>query len=277
MLTLGGGLKRKELLSARLGDVLSYLYLASMVLKHHRDQGEPREDLPLVEWACRSLLYSAQEQLHGLLRNFPNRFVAVLLRMAIFPRGRTFSMPSDDLGQEIVELTINPTATRQRLADVGYITPEPGNPLGLLQEAMEMAEAIKPIERRVFNARRAGEITSEDTPGQIDEAEQKGIVTLQEAEQLRAFDSMVMELTGVDDFDPAELSRVPAEAAARPRASGKTAKKKTKKKKTKTRTSTDTAKPASGSQPEAEPDPGTAAETGDSGSREPADNGSGTD
>ena len=93
MLTLGERLKRQELLSARLGDVLSYLYLASMVLKHYRDQGEPVDDLPLVEWSCRILLYRAQEQLHSLLRNFPNRPVAFLLRVLIFPRGPNIFIP----------------------------------------------------------------------------------------------------------------------------------------------------------------------------------------
>ena len=76
MLTLGGYLKKKENLSARLGDVLSAMYLASMVLKHHENQGRPAEDLPIVEWACRNQLYKAQEQLHDFLRNFPNRFLA---------------------------------------------------------------------------------------------------------------------------------------------------------------------------------------------------------
>jgi acyl-CoA dehydrogenase len=207
MLTLGGELKRKELLSARLGDVLSYLYLSSMVLKHYQDQGEPPDDLPLVEWSCRTLLYRTQEQLHGLLRNFPNRVVAALLRFAIFPRGRTYSAPSDELGQEIVELIINPSPTRERLTDGAYKTLEPSNPLGLLQQTMEMAERIKPIERRVFDARRAGEINAEDTPGQIDEAQLKGIITAAEADDIRAFDRKVMEVTGVDDFDPSELRR----------------------------------------------------------------------
>ena len=207
MLTMGGELKRKELLSARLGDVLSYLYLASMVLKHYRDQGEPAADLPLVEWCCRTLLYRTQEQLHGLLRNLPNRFVAALLRFAIFPRGRTYSAPSDALGQEITELVINPTDTRRRLADCAYITVEPGNPIGLLQEALEMAETVKPLERRVFDAKRAGQIEREDTPGQIDEAEQKGIINSDEARAIRTFDARVMALTGVDDFAPDELAR----------------------------------------------------------------------
>jgi acyl-CoA dehydrogenase len=221
MLTLGGALKRKELLSARLGDVLSYLYLASMVLKHYRDQGEPVDDLPLVEWACRTLLYRAQEQLHSLLRNFPNRVAAALLRIAIFPRGRTFSAPSDELGQQIVELVINPTETRSRLADCAYVKAEPTNALGLLQEALEMAGRVKPLERRVFDAKRAGEIEAEDTPGQIDEAESKGIVTSEEAEQIRTFDATVMALTGVDDFDPADLVRTAAPPKPKAKRAGK--------------------------------------------------------
>src|SRR5688572_4529632 len=207
MFSLGGELKRRELLSARLGDVLSYLYLASMVLKHYQDQGEPPEDLPLVVWSCRTLLYKTQEQLHGLLRNFPNRFVAAILRFFIFPRGRTYSAPSDVLGQEIVELMINPTATRERLAAGIYTAVEPGNQLGLLQQAMEIAEQVKPLERRVFDARRAGEIKADDIPSQIDEAEQKGILTPAEAEAVRAFDRRMLEVTGVDDFDPSELRR----------------------------------------------------------------------
>jgi acyl-CoA dehydrogenase len=207
MLTLGGALKRQELLSARLGDVLSYLYLASMVLKHYRDQGEPVDDLPLVEWSCRMLLYRAQEQLHSLLRNFPNRPVALLLRLLIFPRGRTYSSPADALGLKIVEALINPTPTRARLAGCAYLTDEPTNHLAQLQKALVAADDIRPLERRVFDARRQGDIKADDTPGQIDEAENLGILTSEEADAIRRFDALVMDLTGVDDFDPSELRR----------------------------------------------------------------------
>lgn len=206
MLTLGGALKRKELLSARLGDVLSAIYLASMVLKHHVNQGSPEEDLPIVEWACRSLLYNAQEQLHGLLRNHPSRWVSGLLRLFVFPRGRTYSAPSDELGQQIVELIMRPSDSRERLCQGIYTTVEPNNPLGLLQEALELSELVKALERKVFNARRAGQFVSEDTPSQIDEAEQKGILTADEAAQLRSFDAKVMALIAVDDFSAGELA-----------------------------------------------------------------------
>ena len=120
MLSLGGYLKKKESLSARLGDVLSYLYLASMVLKHHHDAGSPREDQPIVEWACRDLLYRAQEQLHGFLRNFPNRLLAMLMRALVFPRGRTYSAPSDRLGAQVAELAMTPSAARERLCSHAF-------------------------------------------------------------------------------------------------------------------------------------------------------------
>ena len=207
MLTLGGELKRKELLSARLGDVLSYLYLVSMVLKHHQDQGSPEADRPLVEWSCRMLFYRTQEQLHSFLRNFPNRWIAAGLRLFIFPRGRTFSSPSDQLGQELVELIINPTAARERLCADIYKTPEPSNPLSLLQEALQLAEKVKPLERKVFDAKRRGALSSDDTLGQIEEARKHGIISAAEAKQITAFDRQVMALIAVDDFSPDELTR----------------------------------------------------------------------
>ena len=108
MLTLGGELKKRELLSARLGDILSSMYLASTVLKHFENQGRRATDLPLVEWSVRTLMYRAQEALHAFLRNFPNRWVSRLLRLFIFPRGRTYSAPADEIGRKVVELVTTP-------------------------------------------------------------------------------------------------------------------------------------------------------------------------
>jgi acyl-CoA dehydrogenase len=203
--------------------------MASMVLKHFRDQGEPVDDLPLVEWSCRTLLYHAQEQLHSLLRNFPNRLIAFVLRVVIFPRGRTFFAPSDALGRKIVDKIVNPTPTRNRLAPTAYLTAEPTNQLALLQELLEMADDIKPLERRVFDARRRGEITVGDIPGQIEAAERLGVLTGEEAQRIRDFDARVLELTGVDDFDPAELHRtgLDSKPATKKKAAKKSARKTT--------------------------------------------------
>ncbi len=212
MLVLGGKLKRKETLSARLGDVFSSIYLASMVLKHFDNQGRPEGDLPLVEWACRTLLYQAQEQLHGFLRNFPNRMVAVLLRICIFPRGRMYSAPADELGHEVVQLITRPTETRTRLCEGIYAPQEPGSPLGQLQAVLETAERLAPVELRIRNAVRAELIKAGDAHELIERARERGVITADEAHDMLAFDKAVMEIIHVDDFDPAELS-----AAGKPR------------------------------------------------------------
>jgi acyl-CoA dehydrogenase len=217
MLTLGGYLKKKENLSARLGDVLSAMYLASMVLKHHENQGRPAEDLPVVEWACRNQLYKAQEQLHDFLRNFPNRFLASVMRLLIFPGGRAYSAPSDRLGRTLADAVLNPTEVRDRLCKFVYRTLEPGNPLGLLQEALVMSQTAEPIEKRIrVEGVKTGRVTALDVPGQITQAQQQGIISETEAAALRDYDRKVMELISVDDFDTHELgAQAQTEAEAR--------------------------------------------------------------
>jgi acyl-CoA dehydrogenase len=210
MLALGGYLKKKETLSARLGDVLSSMYLASMVLKHHDNQGREAADLPLVEWACRSLLYQAQEQLHLFLRNFPNRPLAAIMRLLIFPRGLTYFPPSDRLGRDIVELIMNPTAARERLTQHIYKTPQAHNPLGLLQEALILSTMAESLEKRIrVEGVKTGRVTALDLAGQITQALHLGILTEAEAAALRDYDAKVSNLIDVDDFAPHELAAEP--------------------------------------------------------------------
>ncbi len=206
MLVIGGGLKRREALSARLGDVFSCIYLASMVLKHYENQGRPEADLPLVEWSCYTLLYKAQEQLHGFLRNFPNRWASLALRLCIFPRGRMYSAPADELGQQIVALVTRPTETRQRLCAGIHAPDEPGCPLGRLQAALEMAEALIPIEARVREATKAGLVKPAGPREMAVEALAKGVISEAEQQQLLDFDDAVMDLIGVDDFAAGHLA-----------------------------------------------------------------------
>jgi acyl-CoA dehydrogenase len=215
MLTLGGYLKKKENLSARLGDMLSAMYLASMVLKHHQNQGAPEEDLPIVEWALRNLLYDAQEQLQGFLRNFPSRPLAWLIRILVLPRGLTYSAPSDRLGRALAELIMSPTQARERLCRYVYRTVEPGNPLGLLQEALVLAQTAEPIEKRIrVDGVKRGRVTALDLPGQVQQALAAGIISETEAASLRDYDRKVMEIINVDDFPPEALAaqREPAPA-----------------------------------------------------------------
>jgi acyl-CoA dehydrogenase len=231
MLTIGGDLKRKEKLSGRLGDVFSFIYLASMVLKHHRDNGSPEDELPLVEWSCRTLLYQAQEQLHGLLRNFPNRWVAGALRLMIFPRGRTYFAPADELGAAVVKLLTSPTDVRERLSANIYKTQHPDNLIGELQAVLEMVEENTPLSRKLADAARSDIISGNSEKELIEAALAADVLDAAEAEKLLEQDDRVMAIIHVDDFDPADIGLAPAPAkkAVRKKAAKKAAKKRRKK------------------------------------------------
>jgi acyl-CoA dehydrogenase len=234
MLTLGGGLKKRELLSARLGDVLSSMYLASCVLKHFENQGRRATDLPLVEWSVRTLMYQAQEALHAFLRNLPNRWAAGFLRMFIFPRGRTYNAPADEIGDKVVDLMSTPGEARERLSQFAYTTLEPGSPLGLLEEALKLSEACAPLERRLRKAFKEGVLQTEYIGLQIDEGLNAKVIDKKEATALREYHAKVTALLAVDDFAPDELRRQapkPAKKAAPKKVSKKPAKKKPTKKK----------------------------------------------
>ena len=216
MLTLGGDLKKRELLSARLGDILSSMYLASCVLKHFENQGRRATDLPFVEWSVRTLMYQAQESLHEFLLNFPNRAVSWLLRFFIFPRGRTYKNPSDEIGSRVVELVTTPGDSRERLSEFAYTTLEPGNPLGKLQEALELAGEHAPLEKRLRQARKEGLIDSDYLGLQIDEAEKAQVISKAEANGLRDYHEKVSALLDVDDFAQNEMIGRPADNASLP-------------------------------------------------------------
>jgi acyl-CoA dehydrogenase len=229
MLTLGGDLKKRELLSARLGDVLSCIYLASCVLKHFENQGRRATDLPLVEWSVRTLMYQAQEALHSFLRSLPNRWAAAFLRVFIFPRGRTYSAPSDELVHKVVELVTTPGEARERLSEQAYTTVEPGNPVGLLEEALQLSIELAPLERRLRQARKEGLIGAEYLGLQIEEAANAEVIDKDEAAKLRDYYDKVSALLAVDDFAPEDLRRTggkPAEPASPPKPAKKAAKRK---------------------------------------------------
>lgn len=209
MFSLGGSLKRRERLSARLGDVLSALYMASSVLKHYDNQGRPEEDMPIVEWACQTLFFQAQQALDGLIKNFPNRFIAGLLRILAFPSGKNFQEPKDELSHRLSLLMITPTQARERLAQGAYITPEPTNAVGKMEVILKQIIAAEDVQRRLHRAKADGTIKGITFEQRVADAVTKKIVTAEEAEQALAADKARLEVYAVDDFAFDELGRVP--------------------------------------------------------------------
>ena len=155
--TMGGGLKRKEKLSARLGDILSLMYLASATLKRYEAEGRQADDAPLMHWAIWDCMFRAQNAFEGVIANFPNRFFAALLRsVVVFPLGRPYVVPSDALGHEVAKLLIEPSATRDRLTADVYLPDDVEEPVGALEAALLATIEAEPIEAKLKEAQKQG-------------------------------------------------------------------------------------------------------------------------
>jgi acyl-CoA dehydrogenase len=202
MLVMGGALKRRERLSARFADVLSNLYLLSATVKRFHEQGEPAEDEALLHWACRDALYAMQQGLDDILRNFPNRFVAVLLRALIFPLGRRYRKPDDKLDHALASLLLAPGATRDRLSAGIHLPSGDNEPLARLEDALHKVLAAEPIEQKLRRARLPIDTFPPDADKMLDQAVQAGIITPQEAVQLRSAAAARMDALQVDEFPP---------------------------------------------------------------------------
>ncbi len=152
-LMLGGSLKRREALSGRFADVLSFLYLGSGALKHFADSGRPEADVPLLEWACQHCAQQIDQAIDSILRNFPNRWLGFALRVIVMPLGRRSGGPSDKLSGEVAEILMTPSESRDRLTAGIYLSQDPQDILGRLEDAMQKVVAAEPIRRRLKNAR----------------------------------------------------------------------------------------------------------------------------
>jgi acyl-CoA dehydrogenase len=201
MLILGGSLKRKEKLSARLGDVLSMLYLCSATLKRFEDDGRPVSDLPLLHWSIQDALYRMQVAFSGLFDNFPIRILAWKLRLLVFPLGKTFSPPSDELGHEVVKVMTALGEARNRLTAGIYVPTSANEPLGILEMALQCAEACQEANSKVRAAVKAGQISAQGDEN-IAEALDQGVITITEAESLKKMKSLRRSVIMVDDFLP---------------------------------------------------------------------------
>ncbi len=207
LLTFGGALKKKESVSARLGDVLSMLYLTSAVLKRYEDDGCPAEDLPLVRWSCERCLHTGETRLAEIIRNNPSRPVRLLLRLLVFPTGRHLEAPSDALTHAVADLFIRATEVRARLVEGAWLERVDGNPAGLLEALLEEADDVDPLERRVREAVKSGRVRADGGWQEtIAAAGAEGVLTPQEAQQLLAYQQRVMEIVAVDDFESWELA-----------------------------------------------------------------------
>jgi acyl-CoA dehydrogenase len=201
MMTLGATLKRKERLSARLGDVLSEMYLTSAVLKQYQDDDCPQADWPLVRWACETSFYRMQESLRLLIRNLPFRPLAWLLRILLFPSGYPWTEPDDRMSHQAAQSLLTPSACRDRLTAGIFVTEEEGFRQGIIEQAFRQTARVAPLEKTLREARRAGIVMSRDPLEQAREALAEGLIGEADLRELEKMRMLRRRVIAVDSFE----------------------------------------------------------------------------
>ncbi|MBN8497595.1 MAG: acyl-CoA dehydrogenase [Candidatus Accumulibacter sp.] len=209
MLVMGGELKRREKLSARLGDILSMLYLCSATLKRYESEGRQQADAPLMHWAMWDAMYQAQMAFDGVIANFPVRWIGRFLYRIVFPLGHPYDVPSDRIGHKVAKLLIEPSASRDRLTAEAYIPKTESEAVGALELALVATIEAEPIEARIRAAEKSGALANNPDANVRDLAHAAfaaGIVSAAEYAVLKRRNELRDIVIHVDDF-PHDLGR----------------------------------------------------------------------
>ncbi len=200
MFVMGGDLKRKEKLSARMGDILSQMYLCSATLKRFEAEGRKAGDAPLMHWAIWDAMFKAQNAFEGVIANYPNRFIAAILHWYIFPLGRPYEVPSDQLGHQVAKLLIEPSATRDRLTAGMYVPRDENDAVGVIELALDATLAAEQVETKVRAAQKAGKLAGADPAQLARHACEAGAISADELALLERRAALRDKVVRVDDF-----------------------------------------------------------------------------
>lgn len=207
MLMLGGDLKRKEMLSARLGDVLSHLYIASAVLKFYEDNGRQVADLPFVRYSIERNLFEIGKAFSGFFQNFPSAVVARLLKTLVFPFGIGYKMPADAVTQDISDALLKPGVIRDRLTHLCFIGEGDEDPTGLMESAFIAVHEAQPVMKKIYAAQKQATLPRKIPMEQlIAKALELNVINADEASQLVRMNELRFASISVDSFKPGVLS-----------------------------------------------------------------------
>ena len=204
MLVMGGSLKRREKISARLGDILALMYLCSATLKRYESEGRRPEDAPLMHWAIWDAMYKMQMAFDGVIDNFPHKGIGRFLYRTVFPLGHPYDVPSDRIGHQVASLLISPSEARDRLTAECYLPTSTEEPVGAIEQALAATLEAEPIEARIRSAEKEGLFVGEPDANVRDIARvalSRGVISDDEFAILARRNALRDIVIRVDEFD----------------------------------------------------------------------------
>ncbi len=210
---LGGALKAKQKISGRMADLLGELYLMSATLKRFDEEGAIAEDRALVDAIMEDRVANIERIFGEVFANFPNPIFANAMRFLCFPLGRHAKRASDDVNYGFVKAVLKPGAFRDRLTTGVYVSMDPNDVTGVLEDAFVKVTEAEDIEARFIKAARKGVIERRIDRDAIADAVAAGVLNDNEAGIMRAADEATNRAVHVDDFGQDVLKPTVQQAA----------------------------------------------------------------
>lgn len=208
---LAGDIKRKEMLSGRLADIHSYLFIATAILKYY-EQGQRSEAEQLhAQLALDKALYNVEKAFHGLFDNFPMRLAASVVKIICFPFGRVVAKPTDRLKREVATQMMLDNTFRQELKKHVYYSTAADEVSGRMENAFLQLLKIEPLWNQFKKAESKGQFKGLTFEAHIADAIAQKVITASEAEQLstyniQRYDSMLTDVFDMQLIHELELS-----------------------------------------------------------------------
>ncbi len=199
----GGTLKRREKLTGRFADILSWMYLGTATLRRFEAEGCLSEDLPFVHWSMQYVFGQIQQAFEGIFNNMPVPVLGTLFRGPIVwwwrlnPIG---SLPLDELGSEVAHSLQIPGQQRDRLTAGIHIPVDVNEALGRLERAFLLSSQVEPILKIIKAASRVGKLPQQRPEKLIAAALEAGVISSKEAELVREAESARNDAIQVDAF-----------------------------------------------------------------------------
>lgn len=203
---LGGRLKFMERLSARLGDVLSQLYIASAVLKFYLEGSKSEAERAHARWALDHCLDEMGRAFDGYIRNFPVAGGRALLRLVVLPFGNPFHPVSDRVNARVADLILEPSDVRERLSWLVFKNGGEHDPIGRMEQAWAVGLKTEAAYVKYFKLANHGQITGDTVAQRLEDGVKRGLLTRDEAEAARAYDAARYDVILTDDFSKSYLA-----------------------------------------------------------------------
>lgn len=196
LIYLGGALKRKERLSARLADGMSYLYLAMAALRQAQVSGHADEQLH-AQWAVAYCFYHAQHAMLAFCQNFPSRGLGLLVRLLAFPLGQTMRYPSDALDNQLAQLMTQNNQYRNDLVKSLYLSGDASQPIDKMENALQLLIKHHELYKKIGDCKR---LKFSDLKIKLAEKVKLGELSTEEMQTILSIETARWDAMQVDEF-----------------------------------------------------------------------------